>query len=81
MFKNEKAEMLAPRRTFDHAIDLKDGASPPWGPIYPMSAYQLEKLNKYPDKMLAEGKIVHSKSPVGAQILFVPNLMEDYDCA
>ena len=35
LFENEKAEMLAPRRTFDHAIDLKDGATPPWGPIYP----------------------------------------------
>ena len=64
--------MLAPRRTFDHAIDLKEGATPPWGPIYPMSAYQLEELNKYLCKMLAEGKIVHSKSPAGAPILFVP---------
>jgi len=64
--------MLAPRRTFDHSIDLKDGATPPWGPLYPMSAYQLEELNKYLHKMLAEGKIVHSKSPAGAPILFVP---------
>ena len=69
---NEKAEMLAPRRTFDHAIDLKQGATPPWGPIHPMSAYQLEELNKYLCKMLAEGTIVHSKSPAGAPILFVP---------
>ena len=63
--------MLAPRRTFDHAIDLKEGATPPWGPIYPMSTYQLEELNKYLEKMLAQGKIVHSKSPAGAPILFV----------
>jgi len=71
LFENEKAEMLAPRRTFDHVIKLKNGATPPWGPIYPMSAYQLEELNKYLHKMLAEGKIVHSKSPAGAPILFV----------
>ena len=64
--------MLAPTGTFDHAIDLKEGATPPWRPIYPMSAYQLEELNKYLCKMLAEGKIVHSKSPAGAPILFVP---------
>ena len=38
LFENEAAEMLAARRTFDHAMDLKDGATPPWGPIYPMSA-------------------------------------------
>jgi len=76
--------MLAPRRTFEPAIDLKDGATPLWGPIYPMSAYQLEELNKYLHKMLAEGKIVHSKSPARAPILFVakpsrrPRLCLDY---
>ena len=37
-----------------------------------MSAYQLEEQNKYLCKMLAEGKIVHRKSPAGAPILFVP---------
>ena len=42
LFEDEKVEMLAPRRTFDHAIDLKEGATPPSGPIYPMSAYHLE---------------------------------------
>jgi len=72
LFQNEKAEMLAPRRTFEHAINLKDGATPPWGHIYPMLADQFEELNKYLQKMLAEGKIVHSKSPAGARILFVP---------
>ena len=72
LFTDEKADMLAPRRTFDHAIDLKEGATPPWGPIYPMSAYQLEEPKKYLCKMLAEGKIVHSKYPAGAPILFVP---------
>ena len=72
LFTDEKGEMPAPRRTFDDAIDLKGGARPPWGPIYPMSAYQLDELNKYLCKMLAEGTIVHSKSPAGAPILFVP---------
>jgi len=36
-----------------------------------MSAYQLEELNKYLQKMLAEGRIVESKSRAGARILFV----------
>jgi len=71
-FENEKAEMLALRRTCDHPIDLKDRATLPSGTIYSMSAYQLEQLNKYLHKMLAEGKIVDSKSPAGAPILFVP---------
>ena len=34
----------------------------------------LEELNKYLEKLLAQGKIVHSKSPAGAPILFVPKL-------
>ena len=72
LFTDEKAEMPPPRPTFDHAIDLKEGATLPWGPIYPMSAYQLEERNKYLCKMLAEGKIVPSKSPARAPILFVP---------
>ena len=66
--------MLAPSWTFGHAIEMKAGATPPWSPIYPMSTYQLEELNTYLEKMLAQGKIVHSKSPAGAPILFVPKL-------
>ena len=31
------AEKLAPRRNFDHAIDIKHDQQPPWGPIYPLS--------------------------------------------
>jgi len=63
---------LAPRKTFDHAINLKEGAEPPWGPIYPMSADQLNELDKNLKKMMAEGKIADSESPYGAPILFVP---------
>ena len=47
LFEENKAKMLAPRRTFDHAINLKEGAEPPWGSIYPMSAHQLNELDKY----------------------------------
>jgi len=72
LFLTATAEKLPERRTFDHAIDLKRGAEPPWGPIYPMSAYQLDTLDKYLKEMLKQGKIVHSQSPAGAPILFVP---------
>ena len=61
LFLASTAEKLGPRRTFDHAIDLKPGAEPPWGPIYPMSAYQLDTLDKYLKEMLKQGKIVHSQ--------------------
>jgi len=37
-----------------------------------MSAYQLDTLDKYLKEMLKQGKIVHSQSPAGAPILFIP---------
>jgi len=72
LFEEKKAKMLAPRRAFYHAINLKEEAHPPWGPIYPMSAHQLNELDKYLKKMMAMGKIADSESPYGAPILFVP---------
>jgi len=72
LFHPSTADKLAPRRTFDHAIDLKPDTQPPWGPIYPLSQKQLEALRKYLDDMLKQGKISPSKSPSGTPILFVP---------
>ena len=37
-----------------------------------MSQYQLYVLAEYLAEMLKQGKIVHSQSPAGAPILFVP---------
>ena len=63
---------LPPHRSFDHAIDLKEGAQPPWGPIYALSEVELEALKEYLEEMLRTGKIRPCKSPAGARILFVP---------
>ena len=71
-FRPSTAEKLAPRRTFDHSIDLKSDTQPPWGPIYPLLQKQLEALRKYLDDMFKQGKISPSKFPAGAPILFVP---------
>jgi len=37
-----------------------------------MSAHQLNELDKYLKKIMAEGKIADSESPYGAPILFIP---------
>jgi len=72
LFEEKKAKMLAPRRTLAHAINLGEGAEPPWGPIYRISAHQLNKLDKYLKKIMAEGRIADIESAYGAPILFVP---------
>jgi len=69
LVEEKKAEMLEPRRMFDHAINLKEEAEPRWGPIYLISARQLNKLDKYIKQVLAQGQIVDSESRYGAPIL------------
>jgi len=71
LFEEKKANMLAPRTTFEHAINLKERAELPRCPIYPMAAHQLNELDKYLKTMMAEGKIEHSESTYSAPILFV----------
>ena len=70
--KEKKAKMMAARRTCDHAINLMDEAEPPFSLIYQMSAHQVNQLDNYFKKRLAEGKIADSESPYHAPILFVP---------
>jgi len=57
---------------YDHEIRLKESEKPPWGPIYPLSETELEKLREYLKEMLQTGKIRRSTSSAGAPILFVP---------
>ena len=72
IYNGETANALPPHRSYDHAIDLKDGEQPPWGPIYALSEKELSVLKDYLKEMLDSGKIRPSKSPAGAPILFVP---------
>lgn len=71
-FLTATVDKLGEQRTFDHAIELKPGAEPPWGPIYSMSAYQLDTLHKYQKEMLKQGNIFHTQFPTGAPMLSVP---------
>src|SRR5437588_12736475 len=66
------AKLPRRRRQFDHAIDIVIGKEVPFGLIYPLSEFQKEVLREYFDRMLEQGKIVPSKSPAGALVLFVP---------
>jgi hypothetical protein len=54
----------------DLAIDIADGARPPFKPLYNLLASELEVLRKYIAEYLARGWIRRSKSLAGAPILF-----------
>jgi RNase H-like domain found in reverse transcriptase/Reverse transcriptase (RNA-dependent DNA polymerase)/Integrase zinc binding domain/Chromo (CHRromatin Organisation MOdifier) domain len=54
----------------EHAIETI--ADPPFGPIYSLSARELDALRDYLAIALKRGWISHSESPAGSPILFVP---------
>src|SRR5690606_7659833 len=56
---------------YDHAIPLKEGFTPPFGPLYSLSHNELKTLREWLDDNLSKGFIRASSSPAGAPILFV----------
>ncbi len=72
IFSPSNANSLPPHRDEDHAIELEPGKTPPFGPLYNLSEYQLKTLREYIDKNLANGFIRPSKSSAGAPVLFTP---------
>jgi hypothetical protein len=68
----ELVDRLPDHKPYDHAIDLKEGEQPPWGPIYPLNETELQALQDYLKEILELGKICPSKSPAAAPIIFVP---------
>mgnify|MGYP000524124654 CR=1 FL=1 len=71
VFEKNNVDRLPEHRPYDCPIDLQEGASPPFGPIYGLSKPELQALRTYLDENLEKGFIQPSKSPAGAPILFV----------
>jgi hypothetical protein len=69
----ELADKLPDHKPYNHAIDLKDGKQPPWGPMYPLNETELQSLWDYLKEILELGKIRPSKSPAAVPIIFIPN--------
>ena len=70
-FSKQKAITLLPCCPYDHSIDLEDGTSPPFGPIYSLSKVEQLALHNFLDKNLANEFIHPSQSSTGAPILFI----------
>jgi hypothetical protein len=72
IMSKEAADRLPEHKPYDHAIDIKEGETPPWGPVYALNEVELQTLREWLKEMLRTGKIKPSKSPAAAPILFVP---------
>jgi len=57
IFSKTKAEVLAPHHPYDLKINLEEGAQPPVGPIYSLSASEQEALKKFIEENLNMGFI------------------------
>ena len=73
LFNKESAEQLPEHQPWDHTMPLVEGKQPPFGPIYPLSEFELRSLREYLDENLRKGFIRPSSSPAGAPILFAKN--------
>ncbi|KAL0195064.1 hypothetical protein M9458_008636, partial [Cirrhinus mrigala] len=70
-FSTIKATELPPHRPGDCAIELKPGAVPPRGHIYPLSQPETAAMERYIEEELAKGFIRPSTSPASAGFFFV----------
>jgi hypothetical protein len=57
----EAAEKLPEHKPYDHAIDIKDDETQPWGPCYVLSEKELEVRCDWLKDMLETDKIRCSK--------------------
>ena len=48
---SEAALVLPKHGPYDHAIDLKEGTTPPWGPIYALNKTELTGLRNWLKRM------------------------------
>ena len=71
VFSRKDADTLPPHRSYDHAIELKDGLQPPSSALYGMSRDEILELRRYLDENLSKGFIRASRSHAASPVLFV----------
>ena len=57
VWSQKEADRLPPHRHYDHKIELEEGKTPPFGPLYSMSREELQVLQKYLEANLKKGFI------------------------
>ena len=71
VFNKSRATSLPPHRSYDYAIGLLSGTSPPRGRLFSLSAPEHLAMEKYIGESLAAGLIRPSSSPAGTSFFFV----------
>jgi hypothetical protein len=78
----EAAKCLPENIPYDHAIDLKTGQTPPYGPDCALSEKELEVLRELLNQMLETGKLDGQNPLLPSQCcLFQRHMAEVYDYA
>jgi hypothetical protein len=72
VFSESEAAKFPDSTRVEHSIPIEEDAEVSFGPIYSLSATELEVLRAYIESSLEKGWIRHSESSAGAPILFVP---------
>jgi len=63
------ADRLPPHRPgIDHEIQLKEGETPPWGPLYSMSRAEVVLPKEWLEVNMSTGCIRQSSSPLAAPV-------------
>ena len=78
VFSKSQATSLPPHRSYDCAIDLLSGTSPPRGRLFSFSAPERLAMDKYIEECLATGLIHPSSSPAGAGFFLSGRRMDLY---
>ena len=73
VFSQSGFDELPPRRSWDHAIELKpsEESKPISSKVYALSRAEQVELDKFIDEHLATGRIRPSKSPIASPFFFV----------
>ena len=59
MFEKKDSERMLMRKTWDHAIDLREGFMPKKGKIYPLSRVEREEVQEFVKDQLRKGTLGH----------------------
>lgn len=73
LFQEEEGLAALPKhQPWDHRINIEPGKKPPWGPLYALSAKELEEQRLWIQKNESKGWIRKSQSPAASPAMFVP---------